>query len=267
MIAPALGLRELTVGALARVFWMVLVGLLAIRLMMRLVDRLLERSKALADVRVYIRSSVHVFLWFLLALMLAGTLGIQVTSIIAMLSVVGLAVSLALQNTLSNLAGGLMVLVTKPFVVGDYVEIDVGGTSGVVAEIGLAYTKLTTYDGKRVSIPNSQVSAAKITNYTNESGRRVDLVFSASYDAPTQRVKEAILEVADSLPAVRKDPAPAVWITRYGSSSIDYVVRVWTSTEEYWNVYNALMEGVRDSFARHGVEMTYDHLNVHIAEK
>lgn len=267
LIAPALGLKELTVGSLMRVCWVVLVGVVAIRLLTRLVDRLLDGSKSLADVRVYIRSSVHVFLWFLLALMLAGTLGIEVTSIIAMLSVAGLAVSLALQNTLSNLAGGLMILVTKPFALGDYVEIDGGGTSGVVAEIGLAYTKLTTYDGKRVSIPNSQVSAAKITNYTNEGGRRVDVVFSASYDAPTQRVKDAILEVADSLPAVRREPAPVVWITKYGASSIDYVVRVWTSTEAYWDVYNALMEGARESFARHGVEMTYNHLNVHIAER
>ena len=262
--AHALGLQELTVSALLRVALMALVGLVIIRLLMRIVDRLLDRAKSVVDIRIYIRSAIHVFLWFLLALVVAGSLGADVSSVIAMLSVAGLAVSLALQNTLSNLAGGLMILVTKPFAVGDYIDAD--GTAGTVSEIGLAYTKLTTPDGKRISVPNSQMSAAKIVNYTNEAGRRVDLIFSASYDAPTQTVKEAIREAVDAIPAIRQEPAPAIWINAYGASAIDYVVRAWTSTEDYWDVYYALMEGVRESFARHGVEMTYNHLNVHLME-
>lgn len=262
--AHALGLQELTVSALLRVALMALVGLVIIRLLMRIVDRLLDRAKSVVDIRIYIRSAIHVFLWFLLALVVAGSLGADVSSVIAMLSVAGLAVSLALQNTLSNLAGGLMILVTKPFAVGDYIDAD--GTAGTVSEIGLAYTKLTTPDSKRISVPNSQMSAAKIVNYTNEAGRRVDLIFSASYDAPTQTVKEAIREAVDAIPAIRQEPAPAIWINAYGASAIDYVVRAWTSTEDYWDVYYALMEGVRESFARHGVEMTYNHLNVHLME-
>lgn len=262
--AHALGLQELTVSALLRVALMALVGLVIIRLLMRIVDRLLDRAKSVVDIRIYIRSAIHVFLWFLLALVVAGSLGADVSSVIAMLSVAGLAVSLALQNTLSNLAGGLMILVTKPFAVGDYIDAD--GTAGTVSEIGLAYTKLTTPDSKRISVPNSQMSAAKIVNYTNEAGRRVDLIFSASYDAPTQTVKEAIREAVDAIPAIQQEPAPAIWINAYGASAIDYVVRAWTSTEDYWDVYYALMEGVRESFARHGVEMTYNHLNVHLME-
>ena len=262
--AHALGLQELTVSALLRVALMALVGLVIIRLLMRIVDRLLDRAKSVVDIRIYIRSAIHVFLWFLLALVVAGSLGADVSSVIAMLSVAGLAVSLALQNTLSNLAGGLMILVTKPFAVGDYIDAD--GTAGTVSEIGLAYTKLTTPDSKRISVPNSQMSAAKIVNYTNEAGRRVDLIFSASYDAPTQTVKEAIREAVDAIPAIRQEPAPAIWINAYGASAIDYVVRAWTATEDYWDVYYALMEGVRESFARHGVEMTYNHLNVHLME-
>ena len=263
--AHALGLQELTVSALLRVALMALVGLVIIRLLMRIVDRLLDRAKSVVDIRIYIRSAIHVFLWFLLALVVAGSLGADVSSVIAMLSVAGLAVSLALQNTLSNLAGGLMILVTKPFAVGDYIDAD--GTAGTVSEIGLAYTKLTTPDSKRISVPNSQMSAAKIVNYTNEAGRRVDLYFSASYDAPTRTVKEAILEAAASIPAVRRDPEPVVWISAYQDSAVQYVVRAWTSTEDYWDVYNRLMEEVRESFARHGVEMTYNHLNVHLLDK
>lgn len=265
LIGKAVGIKELTIGSIVRVAIMVLVGYIIIRMLMRVVDRLLDRSKSMVDIRVYIRSGVHIFLWFLLILMVTGSLGIDVTSIIAMLSVAGLAVSLALQNTLSNLAGGLLILVTKPFVVGDY--IDAEGTAGTVSEIGLAYTKLTTPDAKRISVPNSQMSNAKITNYTNEGGRRVDIVFSASYDAPTQTVKDAIREVLDGIEAVRQDPKPVIWINAYGASSIDYVVRAWTSTQDYWDVYYAIMEGVRESFARHGVEMTYNHLNVHLLEK
>lgn len=265
MAAHAVGLKELTVSSLVRVALMVLVGFVIIRVLMRVVDRLLDRAKSVADVRVYIRSAIHVFLWFLLALVVSGSLGADVSSVIAMASVAGLAVSLALQNTLSNLAGGLMILVTKPFEVGDYIDAD--GTAGTVSEIGLAYTKLTTPDGKRISVPNSQMSAAKIVNYTNEAGRRVDLTFSASYDAPTQVVKEAILEAAAAIPAVRRDPEPVVWISAYQDSAIQYVVRAWTSTEDYWDVYNRLMEEVRESFARHGVEMTYNHLNVHLLDK
>lgn len=265
VVAKAVGLKELTLGSVFRVVLMVLIGYLVIRMIMRVVDRLLERSKSMVDIRVYISSGVKIFLWFLLALMVAGSLNIDVTSVIAMLSVAGLAVSLALQNTLSNLAGGLQILVSKPFVVGDYIDAD--GTAGTVAEIGLAYTKLTTPDAKRISVPNNQLAAAKVTNYTNEGGRRVDLVFSASYDAPTETVKTAIREVVDAIPAIRQDPKPVIWINAYGASSIDYVVRAWTTTQDYWDVYYALMEGVRDSFARHKVEMTYNHLNVHLLEK
>lgn len=264
IVAKSVGLKELTLGSVFRVVLMVLIGYVVIRMIMRVVNRLLERSKSMADIRVYISTGVKVFLWFLLALMVAGSLDIDVTSVIAMLSVAGLAVSLALQNTLSNLAGGLQILVTKPFAVGDY--IDAEGTAGTVSEIGLAYTKLTTPDAKRISVPNSQMSSAKITNYTNEDGRRVDMVFSASYDAPTLTVKTAIQEVLDAIPAIRQDPKPVIWINAYGASSIDYVVRAWTTTQDYWDVYYALMEGVRESFARHGVEMTYNHLNVHLID-
>ncbi len=265
LVGKTVGIKNLTLGGIVRVALLVLVGYVVIRMLMRVVDRLLERSKSMADIRVYISTGVKALLWFLLALMVAGSLNIDVTSVIAMLSVAGLAVSLALQNTLSNLAGGLQILVAKPFAVGDY--IDAEGTAGTVAEIGLAYTKLTTPDAKRISVPNSQLSGAKITNYTNENGRRVDLVFSASYDAPTETVKTAIREVVDSIPAIRQDPEPVIWINAYGASSIDYVVRAWTTTKDYWDVYYALMEGVRESFARHGVEMTYNHLNVHLLEK
>lgn len=264
-VAGTLNLKTLSWDAALRVAVLVLVGMAVIRVLMKLVDRLLERSKSLASLHVYIRSMVRVGLWFLLVLMAAGSLGIDVTSIIALLSVAGLAVSLALQNTLSNLAGGIMLLVTKPFQVGDYVEAD--GVGGTIAAVDLSYTTFVTVDNKEIFVPNSQLSAAKIVNYSALGRRRVELTVNASYDAPTQTVKEAIQEVLDAIPQIQPDPAPAIWLSAYQSSSIQYVVRVWTAAGDYWDVYYAIQEGLRGSFTRHGIEMTYDHLNVHILER
>ena len=232
---------------------------------MRMVDRLLDKSKAVAAIKTYIYTAVNIFLWFLLALMLAGTLDVDVTSIIAMLSVAGLALSMALQNTLSNLAGGLVLLVTKPFTPGDYVEAD--GVSGTIAAVNMAYTIFNTPDNKEIFVPNSQLSATKIINYNRLGRRRMDLKFTASYDAPTAQVRQALQEALAAVPGVLDDPAPAVYLSEYQSSSIEYLIRLWTSSGDYWDVYYTLLEGVRESFSRHGVEMTYDHLNVHIVER
>lgn len=259
------GVKDLTLGGLLRVVILVLVGWLVIRVLMRMVDRLLDRGKSVASIKMYIHTAVKIFLWFLLALMLAGTLGVETTSIIAMLSVAGLAVSMALQNTLANLAGGLVLLVTKPFGVGDYVEAD--GVSGTISNLALAYTTFITPDNKEIFVPNSQLSAAKIINYNVLGKRRMDLKLTASYDAPTALVRTAIQEAVAAIPGILDDPAPAVFLSEYQSSSIEYLVRLWTLSRDYWDVYYALLEGVRESFARHGVEMTYEHLNIHIVEK
>lgn len=264
-VGRTVGIPDLTLGGLLRVVMMVLLGILAIRLLMKMVDRVLERSKSVAAIKPYIHTAVNIFLWVLLALMLAGTLDVDVTSIIAMLSVAGLAVSMALQNTLSNLAGGLVLLVTKPFVVGDYVEAD--GVSGTIAAVDMSYTTFVTPDNKEIFVPNSQLSATKITNYNRLGRRRMDLKFTASYDAPTAQVRSAIEEALAAIPGILDDPAPMVYLSEYQSSSIEYLTRLWTAADDYWTVYYALLEGVRESFARHGVEMTYDHLNVHIVEK
>ncbi len=264
-VGRTVGIPDLTLGGLLRVVMMVLLGILAIRLLMKMVDRMLERSKSVAAIKPYIHTAVNIFLWVLLALMLAGTLDVDVTSIIAMLSVAGLAVSMALQNTLSNLAGGLVLLVTKPFVVGDYVEAD--GISGTIAAVDMSYTTFVTPDNKEIFVPNSQLSATKITNYNRLGRRRMDVTLTASYDAPTAQVRSAIEEALAAIPGILDDPAPMVYLSEYQSSSIEYLTRLWTAADDYWTVYYALLEGVRESFARHGVEMTYDHLNVHIVEK
>lgn len=255
----------ITLGGVLKGIALILIGLLVIRIVMKVVDQMLDKASRLQSLRVYIRSVVKVLLYFVLVLTVAPAFGINVTSLIALLSVAGLAVSLALQNTLSNLAGGIMLLVAKPFQVGDYIEAD--GIGGTISAIELSYTKVITPDNKEIFVPNSQLSATKITNYTVLGQRRVDLSFAASYDCPTATVKKAIMEVVNGISQVMADPAPVVLVTEYQSSSIQYQVRVWTAAADYWDVYFAIQEGVRESFQRNGVEMTYDHVNVHIVEK
>lgn len=264
-ILAEVSVGKITVEGVLRAILLVVIGIVMIRIVMKIVDRALEKSKSLADLRVYIRSVVNVLLWFVLVLIVAPSLGVDVTSLVALLSVAGLAVSLALQNTLSNLAGGIMVLLSKPFVVGDYIESE--GISGTVSGVDLAYTAVITLDNKEVFVPNSHISAAKIINYNRLGKRRVELKFTASYDAPTKTVKQAIQEVLDAQTKILPEPTPAIWLDEYQASSIQYVVRVWTNAADYWDVYYAIQEGVRESFARNNVEMTYDHLNVHLVEK
>ena len=249
----------------ATVLLLLALGMLLIRVILRLCDRAFDRSERLAPFRTYLRSTLRAVLYILLALAVLGSIGVEITSFVALLSVAGLAVSLSLQNTLSNVAGGVMLLISKPFTVGDYVSCD--GIEGAVRAVDLAYTTFTTVDNKEIFIPNSQVAAAKIINYTKLGKRRVELTFSASYDAPTETVKQALGEVLAQFPQILEDPAPSIWISKYGASSIEYVVRVWTAAGDYWDVYYGVMEGVRPAFQRHGIQMTYDHLNVHLLEK
>ena len=172
-----------------------------------------------------------------------------------------LAVSLSLQNMLTNVIGGFTILSTHPFHSGDYVEI--AGQSGTVQEINMTYTRLATFDNKLISIPNSAVVAAQIVNYSAADTRRVDIPVSASYDAPTQKVIDALVQ-AGTMDNVLLTPAPSACVSSYGDSAIAYTLRVWAKTEDYWDVYFALTQRVKDVFDEQGIAMTYPHLNVHL---
>lgn len=233
----------------------------ASRVVLKVADKLFARSKLEKTIEKFLRSALRILMWALIFLIVAGSLGIDVSSMIALLSVASLAISLAVQGALSNLAGGLMLLSTRPFRVGDFVEV--GTVSGTVQEIGMTYTTLATPDQKEIFVPNSEVASTKIINYTAVTDRRVDLTFTASYDDATDTVKAALLKAAD-LPQVHKDPAPFVAVNRYGDSSIEYVLRVWTSATDYWDAYFTIVENVRMRFDEAGISMTYPHLNVHL---
>ena len=236
-------------------------GVLVIRIVMTILKRALETTKLEKAAHTLILSLARAVLYILLGLMTASALGIDVTGIVALASVLTLAVSLALQNLLANVIGGFTILYTGPFHSGDFVEI--AGQSGTVKEINMSYTMLTTGDNKRISIPNSAVVAAQIINYSAEGSRRMDITVSASYDAPTQKVIDALV-LAGTVDNALLDPAPFAAVTAYGDSAINYMLRIWAKNEDYWSVYWQVMQRVKDIFDEQGIEMTYPHLNVHI---
>ena len=258
-------LEALSVENVLRVLGVLLIGAAIICVITRLADRMVERSKALVPLRAYIRTALRFGLWFALALLVAESLGIHTTSLVALLGVVGLAVSLALQNTLSNVAGGIMLLVTQPFQVGDFVEAD--GVLGTVTSVELSYTTFATVDNKKVFLPNSQLSATKIINYTALGKRRVEVSVRASYASPPQLVRQALEDMLTTIPHLLPDPPGQILVTEYQPSAIQYIVRAWAPAAEFLTVYYAMLEGIPDAFARHGVEMTYDHLNIHLRDE
>lgn len=237
------------------------IGILAIRVIMKLLNRSLERSRLEKAAHSLITSLTKVALYILLGLIAASTLGIDVSSIVALASVLTLALSLALQNMVSNVIGGFTILSTHSFHSGDYVEI--AGQSGTVQEINMSYTMLATPDNKLVSIPNSAVVAAQIVNYTSAESRRVDIPVSAAYSAPTQKVIDA-LALAGTVDNALLDPAPQAVITGYGDSAISYSLRVWVKSADYWDVYFSVTQRIKTIFDEQGIEMTYPHLNVHL---
>ena len=240
-----------------------LVCLVAARLLLKLARRLLHRVQRLNDrLRQIILTALKVVLYLLTGIITAEALGLNTSSLTALVSVLTLGVTLAAEDILGNVAGGLVILSSHPFNIGD--EIEVSGTTGTVREITLNHTKLETADGHFIMQPNKELSSSRIVNYTALGRRRVVRKITASYDAPTDTVKAACLEAVAATPGTLEEPAPAVYLTDYGSSAIEYSVRCWTKAEDYWTAYFALNENLRTAFAAHGVEMTYDHLNVHV---
>ena len=252
---------EKILGAVA----VVLVGLLAVKLLLRGADRLLGRMKLDDALRRALRTAVKALLLVVLVITVMGYLDLPISALVAGLSVVGVAVTLGVQNFLTNVAGGVQLLASHPFQIGDYVEA--GGCAGTVREVGLFYTKILTYDRKLIQLPNSSIVAENIINYTHEPVRRVTIQVSASYDAPVDKVMDCLARLGRSHPLAAADPVPKAHVTGYGSSAISYVLWVWCDNKDFWTVHYDLMEQLKPAFDREGIEMTYDHLNVHLPDR
>lgn len=237
------------------------IGVLIIRVIMRIITAALEKSHLEKAAHSLILSLARAAMYVLLFLIAASQMGIDVSSIVALASVLTLALSLALQNMVSNLIGGFVILYTHPFHSGDYVEI--AGQGGTVKEISMTYTVLATPDNRIISIPNSAVAAAQVVNYSSADSRRVELTVTASYDAPTQKVLDALV-LAGTVDNALLNPAPSAVIVSYDDSAIRYSLRIWVKPGDYWDVYFQVNQRIKDVFDQQGIEMTYPHLNVHL---
>lgn len=235
-----------------------------IRLCTRITRRALDRSRLDDTLKRVIMTAERTVLWVTAALVIMGKLNISTTSLVALVSVAGLALSLSLQNTLSNVFAGVTLLMTHPFAVGDFIES--GTTSGTVTRMGLFYVTLLTADRKEIHVPNSDISASRLTNYTAEPRRRVDLSFGLEYGCNAESVRAALLNAAKEDSRVLPDPEPSVVVSAYLSSSVQYTLRAWTLTGDYWDVYYALNESARRHLEEAGLSMAFDRVDVRIVQ-
>jgi small conductance mechanosensitive channel len=258
-------LEQYRVDDILSVVLLSVVCLLLTKLFLTIFDKCIKRSSVDPLVRKLLRVAIKVVLLFTSVIIVLSRLGISVSSLVATLSVVGVAISLAIQGFLSNVFGGIQIISNRPFQIGDYVEA--GEESGVVKEVGLFYTKLDTADKKLVQIPNSIVANASITNYSSATTRRVEMEVSVSYEDDVEKVKSTLLQLLLDHPLVLKEPEPAVHVKAYGDHAISYTARAWCANSDYWTVYFDVMDAIQPTFREAGITMTYPHLNVHMAEK
>ncbi len=236
-------------------------GMILAKVLTKLFDRALEKSSLNRTVFTYLKTLVRIVLYALVILMSAGSLGIDVTSLIAVLSVVSLAVSLAVQSSLENVVGGVSLLATHPFRVGDYVQI--GSDSGVIEELTMSYTKIKTFDGKRIYIPNRDAATARICNFTDMGKRRIDITVSASYSDDIDKVKEALF-AAGAHPKRLKDEPFQAYLNAYLDSGVEYILRLWVLQEDYSEVRIAVVESVKREFDARGICIPFPQMEVRV---
>ena len=241
-----------------------IICLILVRVILKLIRRVLDHTKLDQRVKMYANGGIKITLYIIMTVIVIQSLGINMTSFVALLSVISLGVTLAAEEILGNLAGGIVILSAHPFTLGDIVES--GDNIGVIQAINFYYTKLLTIDGQYIFIPNKELASARVKNYSTLGRRRITIKIFAAYDASTLEVKSACRYALDMTENILKDPAPMVHLTAYGSNAIEYSIFCWVLPSDFLSVTYDLNENLREAFARSGVEMTYDHLNVHIVE-
>ena len=239
-----------------------LIAFFATRLLTRPINALLKRTRLDAVAVKYIHRCNKITIWALALIMAFDKLGFPVSSLLAVLAAVGAAVALAIKDNLSNLASGIVLLFTKPFKAGDYIEVD--GAAGTIREIELVHTYLDTIGNTRIAIPNSKMMNANITNYSAYETRRNDLVFSISYGDDLLKAKALLQELADQHPMILKDPPPVVYVKEHAASSVQLLLRFWCQNSEYWDLQFDLMEQVKLLFDKNGVSIPFNQLDVHL---
>lgn len=241
-----------------------IVGRFIIKQVGRLLARILEKRKLEISVQTFLRSLVSILLNLILAFAIVSRLGVETTSFAALLASAGVAIGMALSGNLSNFAGGLIILVFKPFKVGDYIEGQ--NANGTVREIQIFHTILTTVDNKVIYVPNGTLSSNAITNYSKQETRRAEWVFGVEYGEDFEKVKAVLQRIIDADPRILKDPAPMIALGALSASSVDIKVRAWAKTADYWDVYFDMNKIVYDTFNKEGIGFPFPQLTVHQAK-
>ena len=227
--------------------------------------RKLAKSKGFAKLEPstgkFIVNAISVLIKVIIGVTALAILGIPMSSIIAVIGSCGLAIGLALQGSLANIAGGFVLVLSKPFAIGDYIMS--GDISGTVEEIGIFHTKIMTIDNKRIIVPNSTISNATLVNATAMKRRRVDLTFTASYDNDIDKVERVLKETCRANPLVLDEPAPFARLSAHKDSALEYTVRAWCNTDDYWTVYFDLFRDVKNAFDKNGISIPYPQVDVH----
>ena len=224
---------------------------------------MMERRKMDPTIRSFLTSLVNIVLLTLLIISVVSALGVNTTSFAALLASAGVAVGMALSGNLQNLAGGIVILLFRPFKVGDYIEAQ--GVGGTVSEIQIFHTILTTPDNKKLFLPNGVLSSGNIANYSKEPLRRVDFTVSIEYGEDTDKVRSVLLELLSADERILKDPAPFVALGSLADSSVNMTVRVWVNSADYWNVYFQTNETIYKEFNKRGINFPFPQLTVHQA--
>ena len=241
------------------------IGIVLSRLIAFLISKAMKRSNIDSAARSFLISLIRIILYVTVIMMALTLINVPMSSIITIFGAAGLAISLALQNCLSNLCGGFIILFSKPFVSGDKIDID--GSQGTVESISILYTKMVTPDHKTVFIPNGKVSDAKIINFTESPTRRVDMIFSISYNSDFDRARSLIFDAIKNEPLILASPEPIVRMRPHAESSIDIDVLVWAENGNYFTVKYNITEAVKHSFDENGIIIPYRQLDIHITEQ
>ena len=242
-----------------------LLGVHVIKLGRKIVKKSLVRGKVDVGVQQFTDSFLKTVLYILLIFMIAGGFGVDAASVVALLGSAGVAIGLAVQGSLSNLAGGVLILILKPFLVGDYI-IDEGGKEGTVTEIQLFYTKLLTPDNRTVVLPNGPLANGSLVNITTDKYRRCDISVGISYGSDIRVAREALMDLLSGDSAVLKDREMRVVVDSLGDSAIQLIIRCWFTNEEYWDGRYRLTEGVKYALDRAGIQIPYPQLDVHVQQ-
>ena len=244
-----------------------LIGAQIIKLVRKVVKKVLTKAEAEVGVVQFLDSFLKVALYIVLGFMIAAGFGVDAASIVALLGSAGVAVGLALQGSLSNLAGGVLILILKPFRVGDYIKEDAAGNEGTVSEIQMFYTKLMTPDNRTVVLPNGTLANTSLTNVTHADKRRVDIQVGVAYDADIKKTKEVLMSVLNGENAALTDMDKTVFVDNLGNSAVVMGLRCWVKKEDYWDVKWRLTENVKYALDDAGISIPFPQMDVHVKEK